>query len=1516
MSLDKLRQEVLSNETGEERVEVNQRHLIDKILARYSAEFVVFRELLQNSDDAKATNVEIIFMTEKYTPNSDNNICLSEKCVRIIFKNNGFVFRSEDWNRLKKIAEGNPDEQKIGAFGVGFYSLFSVCDAPFVSSGTQGMAFYWRGDQLFAKRSNIKQDDTTWTTFLMDTREKEKLPEIESFGRFLATSLGFTGNLREVTVYFNEIRVIQLTKKTSVSRSMSIDSGINTTSPDNMFKLKTVDIFTVQLDVNRLVTPTKLLKSRTPITSFSSEQTTIFLRIASGNLDLYIPEAFSLEMERSTKKRPPKNTKIQMIFTGFDEHNSSGDYDKKISEVFKDLLPFPGQGRIFIGFPTHQTTGCSAHLAARVIPTVERESVDLVDKTLAVYNKGMLCLAGVLARIIYDDELSQVSKLYREIIGSGTSKSDDEPIKSAFEYFQSRAAHALAHFSFKLSTPNNMISRISESQFFNCTQASLSILSSRGVLPIKSVRIPNPEMSPFIKTIPTVAPLLLSQCDEFFKKAKDTLRFISEISLDDLFVELESRILNEQEIISLFKWWINYRSKNLVTEDQIQNFMRLVIVRVKDVDLPLNCISYFINPSIIPPDVDLPSSVLPYSISKHLNKKDFEIYFRGWIELTLVAWVQFISSKPLLEQDPAFSEKFFGIVSRHFKSISKTDQETIKQLLFQKNCIPTTFGMKVPDESYFPSVNLFPDLPIIKFQHKINDDILLFLGVRKLGLRDFPPIDVILQLASSTTPLPVRQKALKYFIENFKEKYSKDYKPELVKFAFLPCSADPNVYATPSECYSNPECAIMKFNVLHRELRHKAEEFGIKQNPDRLQVLEKLRKEPPENEEKAKLVFSYLSSFQNHFIHPDWLSLSQLAFIPIREKKQSNVLKYGSPQNCFFKSSEESFAGFFYYIDFGEKANKFLQSCGVKNEPSPIELAEFLINSSHDFLKSVGDNIEKYLAVLHRIAVEFHSIQRNQKLLNNMKRYPILLGMTKKQSEEGKNKDKAVVGKNEADNSLNQVERYVLATPNEIYINDNAIYQDIFEPLICPMDQYLENFYMGLGCPLLTNSVKSSPNIKGVPKVTQKSKELQNLIKERSPLFFHEVRKADIVNNESWVKKLNVLGVDQIETTYVLAPNNITKIEHSNTCVISHDSWKNDWTLYIKHGELDTLDIASMISQYIYKKPQLKEATLISMLLMMPLNALKRKGFPVERIMSQQKSFRRVVENSDNPKRPRIDEQMTPNNYNTNRGQLNIAELENYSKQLQSTFPECDPNYIKSCLAQENSDHLMKVANKLAEQDYPKKQSGIRNDQEGSSPWNIFKNLTEYVSPGVSKSHADKPPVLVSRNTTEDLKRTLNEAVNSCRSNSGSAVDSQAKVNIVSESQSSYCDVMPGHSLKFIGMENGIELYIGKNLDQTALLSPTALGPLRRFIQVLKYLCDVFGLHQKAVHVFYDPAADSIAFNRNNSLFFNFKFYIALHDSENLQFSIETMVYWYMTFCHELAHNFVTQHNSQHEVRI
>ena len=59
--------------SGEERVEVNQRALIDKILARYASAGAVYRELLQNSNDAEATTAEISFTTKKYDGDDGSN---------------------------------------------------------------------------------------------------------------------------------------------------------------------------------------------------------------------------------------------------------------------------------------------------------------------------------------------------------------------------------------------------------------------------------------------------------------------------------------------------------------------------------------------------------------------------------------------------------------------------------------------------------------------------------------------------------------------------------------------------------------------------------------------------------------------------------------------------------------------------------------------------------------------------------------------------------------------------------------------------------------------------------------------------------------------------------------------------------------------------------------------------------------------------------------------------------------------------------------------------------------------------------------------------------------------------------------------------------------------------------------------------------------------------------------------------------------------------------------------------
>jgi hypothetical protein len=118
------------------------------------------------------------------------------------------------------------------------------------------------------------------------------------------------------------------------------------------------------MEIKRLLIPTDTQLSSSQITDYEKEESSIFLKIANGDLDVRVSNEFSAEMERITKKKPPTKTTIQMIYT---EH---GNHNEDISPVFKDLIPYPEQGRIYIGFPTHQTTGCCSHLAARVIPTV------------------------------------------------------------------------------------------------------------------------------------------------------------------------------------------------------------------------------------------------------------------------------------------------------------------------------------------------------------------------------------------------------------------------------------------------------------------------------------------------------------------------------------------------------------------------------------------------------------------------------------------------------------------------------------------------------------------------------------------------------------------------------------------------------------------------------------------------------------------------------------------------------------------------------------------------------------------------------------------------------------------------------------------------------------------------------------------------------------------------------------------------------------------------------------------
>lgn len=108
-----LREAIL--ESGQEiAVETNQRALIDKVLARYSGQFTVFRELLQNSDDAGASTVEMHFKsaqqeTHRLQQASQENgkqqlpPLADIRMHKIEVRNDGAPFNDQDWARLRKV---------------------------------------------------------------------------------------------------------------------------------------------------------------------------------------------------------------------------------------------------------------------------------------------------------------------------------------------------------------------------------------------------------------------------------------------------------------------------------------------------------------------------------------------------------------------------------------------------------------------------------------------------------------------------------------------------------------------------------------------------------------------------------------------------------------------------------------------------------------------------------------------------------------------------------------------------------------------------------------------------------------------------------------------------------------------------------------------------------------------------------------------------------------------------------------------------------------------------------------------------------------------------------------------------------------------------------------------------------------------------------------------------------------------------------------------------------------------
>lgn len=232
----------------ESTVSVNHRALITRALTKYPVDYALFRELLQNSADARATSATIQFNTSStdMNPAKIHTIPIN----RMTFMNNGVDFDDSDWKRLKEIASGNPNESKIGAFGVGFYSVFELTDEPLVHSGTKIVNFKYKGVQLHYYENNAHKYQKG-TLIDLPYRHSGNLGDVGSFSGFLIQNFLLI-NLNEINL---EIIYGNGTKKTVLHLKKSPGEQVLMKTPStfegvdsNFFTLRKVRMtkFTVE----------------------------------------------------------------------------------------------------------------------------------------------------------------------------------------------------------------------------------------------------------------------------------------------------------------------------------------------------------------------------------------------------------------------------------------------------------------------------------------------------------------------------------------------------------------------------------------------------------------------------------------------------------------------------------------------------------------------------------------------------------------------------------------------------------------------------------------------------------------------------------------------------------------------------------------------------------------------------------------------------------------------------------------------------------------------------------------------------------------------------------------------------------------------------------------------------------------------------------------------------------------------------------------------------------------------
>ncbi|XP_076152503.1 sacsin-like [Alosa pseudoharengus] len=118
---------------------------IKNILKEYDEDSDIFKELLQNAEDAGARTCRFMvdFRKHKDSPDSVIDSGMSLCNGPCLWTFNDELFSDEDWTNITKVGSASKEMkvEKIGKFGIGFNAVYHVTDVPSILSGEKLLIF-------------------------------------------------------------------------------------------------------------------------------------------------------------------------------------------------------------------------------------------------------------------------------------------------------------------------------------------------------------------------------------------------------------------------------------------------------------------------------------------------------------------------------------------------------------------------------------------------------------------------------------------------------------------------------------------------------------------------------------------------------------------------------------------------------------------------------------------------------------------------------------------------------------------------------------------------------------------------------------------------------------------------------------------------------------------------------------------------------------------------------------------------------------------------------------------------------------------------------------------------------------------------------------------------------------------------------------------------------------------------------------------------------------------------------